>query len=206
MLNGDIHIDLAGVVLARAGICQRDEIDVAPVVAFIGNFPAGEEGEERQCAAERQNAVRILSGPHGVFRVFLDEARHVEQLLRQRREHRLLVGLRLGRWRLRLRLLGQDAGDVHVRERLFLPVVTAGFAQFAELEPVVAGAGIVMTPEGDCPVRLLDQNGGPVAVRVVERANGKHPLAAVLPHLRRTEFRAEPGNPGIQIEIRDLSW
>ena len=34
-------------------------------------FMAGEEGEERQRAAECQDAVRILSGPHGVFRVFL---------------------------------------------------------------------------------------------------------------------------------------
>jgi len=48
VVNGDIHIDLARVILARAGICQRDEIDVSPVVALIGDLAAGEEGEERQ--------------------------------------------------------------------------------------------------------------------------------------------------------------
>ena len=48
VVNSDIHIDLARVILARAGICQRDEIDVSPVVALIGDLAAGEEGEERQ--------------------------------------------------------------------------------------------------------------------------------------------------------------
>ena len=207
VLNGDIHVDLPGVVFARAAVRQRHEIDVAPVVPLVGDLAAGEEGEERQRAAERQDAVRILSGPHGVFGIFRDESRHIEQLFRKRRERRLPVGCRLDRWRrLFFRLLGQNAGDVHNRERGFTPVVAAGIAQFAELVPVVAGAGVVMTAEGDGSVGLLDQDGRAIPVRIVERADGKHPLAAILPHLWLTELRTEPGNPGIQIEIRHLPW
>jgi len=64
----------------------------------------------------------------------------------------------------------------------------------------------VVTAERDGSVGVLDQNGGPVAVRVVERTHGEHPLATVLPHLRLAELRAKLGNPGIEIELRHLPW
>ena len=50
-------------------------------------------------------------------------------------------------------------------------------------------------------VYRLDQNGRPVPVCIVERTDGEHPLPAVFPDLRLTEFRTILEDPIVQIEL-----
>ena len=101
-----------------------------------------------------------------------------------------------------------ERGETLVSEK-GIPIPTAvgwkNVQEFYQLVQVVADAAVVVTPECDGPVGLLDQDGGPVAVCFVERADGEHPLSAVLPHLRSAEFRTVFRYPVIQIEIRDIS-
>ncbi|MPM41440.1 hypothetical protein SDC9_88095 [bioreactor metagenome] len=80
-------------------------------------------------------------------------------------------------------------------------IVTAGFAQFPQLRPVIALAGIMMAGEGNCAGGLLNQDGGLVGVLRMKRADRKDPAATAFPRLRLAEFRTIPPNPVVEIEI-----
>ena len=75
------------------------------------------------------------------------------------------------------------------------PRLRVNFGEYAEEFPEL------VTPEGDGSVGLLDKDGGAIAVSVVERADGEHPLAPVLPHLRLAELRTVSEDPIVQIEL-----
>ena len=59
-----------------------------------------------------------------------------------------------------------------------------------------------MAFECNRPGRFLNQHGGLVGVRLIERADGENPLASALPRLRRAKLGAVLRDPGVQIKRR----
>ena len=82
-----------------------------------------------------------------------------------------------------------------------MPFAASGFAEFTQGAPVVAGTAVVMAFECHRSGWFLNQNGGLVGVRLIERADGKNPLSSALPRLRRAKLGAVLRDPGIQVEI-----
>ena len=47
---GEVEVDLARVVLADAGVCEREEVEVGPQVVRVAEVAAGEVGEHGEGA------------------------------------------------------------------------------------------------------------------------------------------------------------
>ena len=69
-----------------------------------------------------------------------------------------------------------------------MPFAASGFAKFTQGAPVVARTAVVMAFECHRPGRFLNQHGGLVCVRLIERADGKNPLSVLR-------------DPGVKLEI-----
>ena len=179
--EGDIEIHLARMIFAGSAVCQRDEIDVAPIVALVLHLSPDEKRQERQCAGERKDTVRIRSRLHRELDDIINESGDRQQLVRD--------GAGIGKERSLLFLLFdpvrlQDSAQIHIGVRLLPAVVASGFAKFTQGAPVVARTAVVMAFECHRPGRFLNQHGGLVGVRLIERADGENPLSSPLPRLR----------------------
>ena len=197
--EGDIEIHLARMIFAGSAVCQRDEIDVAPIVALVLHLSPDEKRQERQCAGERKNTVRIRSRLHRELDDIINESGNRQQLVRD--------GSGIGKERSLLFLLFdsvrlQDSAQIHIGVRLLPAIVASGFAKFTQGAPVVAGTAVVMAFECHRPGRFLNQHGGLVGVRLIERADGENPLSSPLPRLWRAKLGAVLRDPGVQIKRR----
>ena len=123
------------------------------------------------CAGERKDTVRIRSRLHRELDDIINESGDRQQLVRD--------GAGIGKERSLLFLLFdpvrlQDSAQIHIGVRLLPAVVASGFAKFTQGAPVVAGTAVVMAFECHRPGRFLNQHGGLVGVRLIERADAFH--------------------------------
>ena len=114
-LRGDLLVHAPRLLLAGAGVREREDVKVGPRAAGVLELAAGEGRQKRERAGEREDAVGQVGRPHRVGREFVDEAGNPQKRIGDGAGV-VRLGFRLRAPR-RLHLL-EDAREVHARARV----------------------------------------------------------------------------------------